>query len=318
MKKKRIVAALLIGALLAAVVFAPLSARTHGIRTLHDFAHAPIFGSISLLLLFAIGSHEKLKQLPLWTQYLGAFVIAGALGALTEIAQIPVGRDASWMDLRSDMLGAGGFLGLFTAFDARLRRRAIITICAVAGTGLLAIHSVPLATAVNAYVHRERAFPVLADFKQRIDPYFIKSQWAALDLMPLPKPWAARPGELAMRVTFATGPWPGVDFPEPSPDWSGYRTLALDITNPAATELMLRLRVHDVYHDNRVEDRFNRTLQIPPMTRTVLRIPIADIQSAPQTRSMDLRQIADYLLFRSSESQVGEMYVAGVWLEGGE
>ena len=73
--------------------------------------------------------------------------------------------------------------------------------------------------------------------------------------------------------------------------------------------------MHDLHHDQRYNDRFNRTLHVPPLTRTVLRIPIADIQSGPQARSMDLQRIVDYLLFRSSESQVGQMYVGRVWLE---
>lgn len=315
MTKKNITAVMLIGILLATVVFAPVPGHTRGIRTLHDFAHAPIFGSIALLVLFAFGSHERLSKLPLWLQYLSAFLIAVTLGALSEIAQIPVGRDASWIDVRSDVLGAGGFLGLYAALDSRLRRAAIRVIGVVVGASLLAIHSMPLATAAYAYWHREQAFPALADFTRRLDTYFITPQWAELDLRLLPKQWARQPGELAMRVGFAAGPWPGVDFPEPVPDWSGYKTLAIDITNPASTDLILGFRVHDVHHDQRYADRFNRTLHVPPLTRIVLRIPIVDIKSGPQTRPMDLQRIADYLLFRSNESKVREMYVAGVWLE---
>lgn len=315
MKSKNLIAVVLIGILLAAVVFAPVQGHTRGFRTLHDFAHAPIFGCIALLALFAFGSHRRLGRLPPWAQYLSAFCIAVTLGALTEIAQIPVGRDASWMDLRSDVLGAGGFLGLYALFDTRLRRAGVRVIGALAGVSLLAIHSMPLAAAVNAYLHREQAFPVLADFTQRIDTFFITPHWATVDLRPLPQQWARRPGELAMRVSFAAGRWPGVDFAEPQPDWSGYRTLAIDITNPVGDELILGFRVHDVHHDQRYADRFNRTLRVPPLTRTVLRIPIADIRSGPLTRAMDLQRIADYLMFRSSESVVGEMYVAGVWLE---
>lgn len=315
MKSRNLVAVVLIGILLAAVVFAPVPRRTLGIATLHDFAHAPIFGCIALLVLVAFGSQATPGRLPPWMQYLGAFCIAIGLGALTEVAQIPAGRDASWMDLRSDALGAAGFLGLYAAFDSRLRRAAIRAIGALVAVSLLAIHSMPLAVAANAYLHRERAFPVLADFMQRIDTYFIVPQWAALDLERLPQQWAKQPGERAMRVTFAAGPWPGVDFCEPEPDWSGYRTLALDVTNPAGTDLVLGLRVHDVHHDQRYDDRFNRILRVPPLTRTVLRIPMADIQSGPQARTMDLQRIAGYLLFRSSESKVGQMYVGKVWLE---
>lgn len=315
MKRKIIAAVTLIGILLVVVVFAPVPGHTQGIRTLHDFAHAPIFGCVALLTLFALRSHGSLGGMPPWLQYLGAFCIAVTLGALTEIAQIPVGRDASWTDLRSDVLGAAGFLGLYALFDTRLHRAATRVIGAVAGVSLLAVHSMPLVVAADAYLHRDQVFPVLADFTQRIDTYFIAPQWAEVGLKPLPQQWAKQSGELAMRVTFAAGPWPGVDFSEPAPDWSGYRTLAIDITNPASTELVLGFRVHDVHHDQRYADRFNRTLHVPPLTRIVLRIPVADIKSGPQARSMDLQRIAGFLLFRLSESQVGQMYVGRVWLE---
>lgn len=315
MQRKNLVALMLVGILLATVVFAPVPGRTLGIRTLHDFAHAPVFGCIALLTLFASGAHPKFSRLALWKRYSGAFLIAITLGALTEIAQIPAGRDTSWVDLRSDVLGAGGFLGLYAAFDTGVRRATIRAIGAVAGASLLAVHCLPLAQVTNAYMHREQAFPVLADFTQQLDTYFIAAQWAALDLQALPEQWANRPGELAMRVTFEEGPWPGVDFAEPAPDWRGYTNLAIDITNPSGAELVLGLRVHDAHHDNRYEDRFNRTLNVPPLTRTILRIPIADIHTGPQTRAMDLKQIADYLLFRSGRSAAREMYVGRVWLE---
>src|SRR5437868_14176541 len=70
MKTKNIVAIVLIGILLAAVVFAPVPGGTLGIRTLHDFAHAPIFGCVALLTLFAFASHDKIGRWSMGAQYL--------------------------------------------------------------------------------------------------------------------------------------------------------------------------------------------------------------------------------------------------------
>jgi len=314
MKNFRLSAAVIIGILLAAVVFAPVPGRTLGIRTLHDFAHGPIFGCVAVLLLLCIRGDERLQMLRPSMQYLLAFATAVVLGGLTELAQIPVARDASWFDLRSDALGAAAFLGIAAAIDGRLHR-PVRALAVLSGVVLLGIHSTPLATATGEYLRRERAFPVLLDFSQQLDAYFLKPQWARIELQAMPSAWARQPGESALRLEFAAGPWPGIDVAEPEPDWRGYKSLVLDVTNTSDADLAFVLRVHDVHHNYELDDRFNRTLTVPPRTRSVLRVPIADIETAPRGRSMDMTQIADLMLFRAKSATAPEMWISRIWLE---
>jgi VanZ family protein len=303
-------------ALLVIVVFAPLPRTTVlGIRMLHDFAHAPILGSVALLLLYAIRSYPRLNSLGSAWQHLIALLGAVAFGGLTELAQIPVGRDASWFDVRSDLLGAAAFLALFSVVDPRTRSRAHRVLASVAGIGLLVFHALPVALAALAYERRAVAFPVLADFTRHLDLFFVEPQRARIEHRPMAAPWAASPGESTLQVDFGSGPWPGLNFLEPAPDWRSYAALALDLTNPADVPLTLVLRVHDVRHDNRREDRFNRTFQVPPRTRTVLRVPLAEIESAPRARSLDIGHVAGLILFRADSSAAPQMDVSKVWLE---
>ena len=58
-------------------------------------------------------------------QYAIAFIVAVASGIATELAQIADGRDASWIDVRNDVLGALAFLLLFAAFDRHVGARPI-------------------------------------------------------------------------------------------------------------------------------------------------------------------------------------------------
>lgn len=314
MKRNERLAGVLICIVLAAVVFAPVPGRAQWVKVLHDFAHAPLFGAVAVLLLLIVRTHGKSGRLSPSLQYLLAFLLACILGALTELAQIPLNRDASWLDLHSDVLGAAGFLALFAAFDGGLSA-TVRTLTAIAGVALLVFHSTPLAVAASAYAHRASEFPVLMEFSDRRDGYFVAPQWAQVSIRAVPQTWAARSGEPALYAAFSEGPWPGVDFFEPAPDWRGYRALALDIVNPTDVELVLGFRAHDAHHNNDFDDRFNRTLHVPARTRTVLRIPVADIESAPRTRPMDLARMADFLLFRSSGSAAEEMYVVAVRLE---
>lgn len=287
-------------------------------RTLENFAHGPVLGCVAALLLLLIRDDIRRSRWPLWRQYGTAFLVAVALGGLTELAQIPAGRDASWMDWRSDAMGAAAFLGLSMALDSRVRGWFVRIGGVAIGLILLAVHGAPLMEVAGAYLRRNAAFPVLQDFTQRRDGDFMEPRWSDIDWRPLPAPWARRPGEMALWIQFRPGPWPGVDFFEPRPDWSVYRYLLLDVTNPTAAVLPLRLRVNDVRHDQQLNDRFNATLPVAPMTRQVLRIPLAEVRGAPAARPMDMSNIADLLFFREDGREsgaAGQMYLSRIWLE---
>ena len=119
-----------------------------------------------------------------------------------------------------------------------------------------------------------------------------------------------------MRVRFLDGPYPRMEFIELLPDWSPYSTLAVDLTNPTPLNLRLVLRVHDAMHTKQVEDRFNRAIELPAGTRTVIRIPLHEIAAGPRTRQLDLHQVAGLIIFRRDDSPpAGELYLSRVWLE---
>ena len=315
MHRHPIAALVLACALLVIVVFAPLPATTVGLRTLHDFAHAPIFGCVALLFLYAARSYPRLDALGSGWQYAIAATGALVLGALTELAQIPLGRDSSWFDVSSDLLGATAFLALSSVVDRRIHRRGIGAAASVLGIGLLVFHSLPTAYAALAYTRRAAAFPILGDFTRRIDMFFVEPQYASVEHIAMSPEWAQEAGERALRVRFGSLEFPGLNFFEPAPDWRDYRTLAVDVTNPTNLSLTLTLRVHDASHTYDFTDRFNRHFDLPPRTRKVLRIPIAELESAPHTRSMDMQHIAGVMLFRTGNSVAPQMDVSKLWLE---
>lgn len=320
MKRAYGVALMLIAILLAAVVFAPVPGDTRWIRTLHNCAHAPIFGCVALLALVIVRVHPRCNAFGWVRQYAIALAAAVLLGVMTELMQIPAGRDASVADALHDIVGALAFLGIFAAFDSRVRAlsqaHAIRFIAAVIGLVSLGVAAAPVTRAAIKYQQRDERFPVLADFSQHYDRYFILQNSSEFSPAKMPAPWAAAPAESAMRVRLLDGPYPGMDFIEVPPDWSAYSTLAVDLTNPTPLNLQLVLRVHDAAHDNQVADRFNRVFQLPPGTRKVIRIPLREIAAGPTTRTLDLGQVAGMIIFRAAGSPpAGELYLSRVWLE---
>jgi VanZ family protein len=205
MKRVNVIALALIAILLAAVVFAPVPGDSRWIRTLHNSAHAPIFGCVSLLVLLVTRSHPRLQTLGLLAQYILALAAAFALGVITELLQIPAGRDASVEDALHDTIGALALLGLFATVDTRVRgvpqNIPIRFAAAVVGLVSLGIAAAPVTRAAIKYQQRDERFPVLADFSQRYDRYFILQQSSEFSPVTLPTLWARTKDESAMRFT---------------------------------------------------------------------------------------------------------------------
>lgn len=320
MKRAHWLALLGIGILLWAVVFAPAPGATRWIRTLHNSAHAPIFGCVALLALVGLRSSARFASWRLAAQYGFTLLLALILGLLTELLQIPTGRDASVDDVLRDLVGAVAALGLFAVFDERVRllphARATRIVAGFVGIAAVTVAAAPVTRAALKYQQRDARFPVLADFTERYDRYFILQQSAEFSSALMPDPWARSAGERAMHVRLLPGPYPGLDFIELRPDWSGYSTLAIDLTNPTSLSLRFVVRVHDAAHNKRVDDRFNRLFELPPRTRRVFRIPLQDVAAAPGTRTLDLRQVAGMIIFRVDDSPpVDEIYFSRAWLE---
>ncbi|HEX7113533.1 MAG TPA: hypothetical protein VF193_00225 [Steroidobacter sp.] len=317
MNKKSKIALALVAILLASVVFAPVPGNARWLRDLHDTAHGPIFGCVAVLLLILMRAQTRIN-LPLWRQYGLAFAVAVALGFATELIQGLTGRDATLSDAVRDALGALAFLGIFWAVDQRMgavrsigARWAVVLV----SVGLLVAVTMPATHAVIAYGKRGQQFPVLADFSRKLDDYFLASSASTRALEPLPAEWAVEAGERALLVRLEEEPFAGLHFVEPYPDWTGYSALCLDLTNPGESELLLTLRVHDAMHNNLYTDRYNKAFVLPPRTRRVFKFPLAEIASAPAGRQMDLRRIAQVILFRGDPSPARELYISKMWLE---
>src|SRR5690606_7680685 len=167
------IALLAIGILLCLVVFAPVPGDTRWIKTLHNSAHAPIFGCVALLSLVIIRARPRLATWRPAKQYAVALMVALSLGLLTELLQLPTGRDASLQDALNDVIGAVALLGIFAAFDEQVRLlrhgRAVRAVAAVIGIVALAVAAAPATRVAIKYQQRDHRFPVLADFTERYD-----------------------------------------------------------------------------------------------------------------------------------------------------
>jgi hypothetical protein len=307
-----------VAALLSLLLFVQVNGNEAWLRVALDGSHVPIFAGVAVLL--AVMLRRGGRNGHGARRYLLAFVIAFSAGVAIEGVQSLNGRPASVFDMGSNAAGAAIGLALLALLEGSGRRprphlaggRWILVAAAL--VGLLYAAWRPF-EAARAYLHRASQMPMLAAFGGPIDLYFVHAQGLAADVVALPEPWARRPGEQALRIRYDATRAPAIEISEPSADWRGFHTLAVDLTNAGDADLQLVLRILDADHDWSHEDRFNQPFALPAATRSTLRFPLDAVRAAPAGRPMDLARIANVMIFGPAPAAAGDLYVSALWLE---
>lgn len=300
---RRLLYLLILFVVAALLLFLPLPIRpTYAGRTLENAGHTPLFFLVTLGVLVVMGDHPRFQGLRLYA--LAGLIGAGA-GFLSEVIQMPLARDASWEDVLADVVGAVLALAVYALFDRRTRLPAWQRLGALAvALSCIAIFLTPIVRMAGAYVHRNGQFPVIADFHSSIEKYWTLSFGVNREIV-----------DDALEVDLFADEFPGVSFHEPVPDWRRYRTLIIDVENPADEPLHLGVRVHDLRHNFNFHDRFNRRYDLAAGERRTLRIALDDIRHGPRQRLMDMAHISDITLFRGENSGSRRLRVHSLRLE---
>lgn len=111
------------------------------------------------------------------------------------------------------------------------------------------------------------------------------------------------------------GRWPGVSLEEVWPDWRGYSTLAIDLTNPGTQAFRIFVRVDDCRPDPGYKDRYNQHFELAPQSRRVIRVPLAEIESAANDPVLDLAHMQKIMLFEDGSTPTYAFYLNSLRLE---
>lgn len=306
-RRRLTIAALGIVALFA-LLLAPLAIAPGPVtHALEDAAHVPLFGVVAAVAYWVFGAIANLRLAGEGARFALAFACAAGLGLATELAQALGPRDASWADLRSDVLGAGAALGLVAAYRMRARTRPSRAALVVAALVAASLALLPLWTQLAAARERATQWPVLLDGSSR---------YAGLNVERHAAQWDR--ASTYWRLQFFSGQWPGVYFYGLKSDWRGYRALVLELENPTRQPVPISLSLRDRGHGKTYDDRFNASSVIAPGSRALLRFALADIAAAPQQRQLRLDDVASLTLFRGGEpdrESGGEIRVYSIRLE---
>ena len=275
-----------------------------------DSLHVPVFGLIAVAVFMITGTIEawRLRQRLLVTA-VSVFVIS----ILSEAAQIPGPRDASFEDLVADWFGATGFVLLALAVHARRHiGRSASRVYALAGSAVLLIALSDLALTSAAFLERNARVPMLVTFDSYLGQRFIRTQNAVLERVS-----DGTGNNSRAKIRLGNGAWPGVIFHDIWPNWSSYSTLLFELEAIGDEPLEINIRVHDHAHKQGSQpysDRFNSRLTLRPSPQT-FRIPLETIANAPKTRSMDLARIDGIVIFGSSKVAGRQFWLSDIRLE---
>lgn len=294
-----------------------------------DAGHAPLFGVIALLIRDLLASRRRAVRPsppPVSRSSPLAFALAVILGGATELLQVLQRHgDPSVSDLLRDAAGAGAFLLVAAAVkpvhanrEGRRPRAALRWLALPAALVLLLAAGRTLIVTSAAYAARNRAFPTLfaldGSWWERV---FVETGRNALtpgSSLPTVAASTRVAGPALARLDLRPGRYSGIALMEPYPDWRGYRCLAFTIVSDLDSPLPMAIRIHDAAHDQRYADRFNRRFLIRPGTNDIA-IPIEDIRTAPDRRTMDLRRVRGILVFAYGLTRRSHIYLSSFRLE---
>lgn len=321
----RAAALLVIAALTALVLFAPVPSGAHWAIVLGDSAHGPVSALIAAIVFQQLSLLSRRRRVPRWPvcrwpvwQWTLAIATTTILGILIEFVQSLIGRDAEVMDVITDLLGAlvGAGLSVFLASDApggsRTLRRAGLASAMIAGAFIVA----PVATMAAAYVARNTRFPVLMDGSAPLGATFLTTFWATATQETLPpQAQPAFPGEKSLKVQIDGQRVWSTALLEVRPDWRSWNTLVVELFNPGDYDVYLRLRVFDRPDGLAVDKGFITRQTLAPRSRTLWKIPLHEMATAAGTQRLDLSHIHGLILFPAHDSRNSPLFLLNMRLE---
>jgi hypothetical protein len=301
------------GAFLGGLLFIPLPRlfQTPLGQSLLNATHLPVFAVfvwVGRLLLRVLLNHSRKKA------NLVAFLLIVTGAFAVEAVQPKFGRSGS---LEDALIGLSGATLMFVTpwfVGAGLgRRRAVLWGGAVFVSCVIVLF--PALRELNAIRYRAEQFPMLGDFERDdVLSYWIPSGY----LEPKPELVArsqehAKTGNHSLKVSCVKGKWPGVFMTIGGQDWSGYRSMALDLYNPGE-QFELGLRLDDDHPDSEFLGFRYDGLFYPTNGWNHIEISMKTIAKGGHRRGMNIADIRRMILFVDWRQKPCEWYLDNVRL----
>lgn len=268
-------------------------------RELYAFAHVGTFALLTMALLCIPALARRHYALQTVAALVAVFLVGGAI----ELIQPQFGRQASWTDLRQNMVGAFAAVAVMAP-----TRRLRLTLAPLAVLALVLELYGPATTLWDRHVATQQ-FPVLSDFETRFEHRRWSSGTVTTDI--------ARSGAHSLRLDLEPGRYSGTMMRRSFGDWSDYDYFRFSVYNPDVQPLLLTVSIRDHAHFRRgglYNDRFNQRYTLEQGWNDIS-IPVAKIASAPRDRRLDVSDLAEVVLFTSNLAEPRLIYLDRVMVD---
>jgi VanZ family protein len=297
--------------ILAAVfLFVRMPSNTPFWNEFENAGHAPLFGCVTLIMLGLLRQFRTEGSSPRLSTFVWALILASTIGALSEILQYFIGRDAELRDWAADTAGALAFLTIWWSVKhaplthtARLRTYSI----RIAALILLMIPAIPALIWGTVILHRNAIYPRLGAFDSRLERKLFETRDATLDAVPAPLAWTGKSGIKVGRVTFAKATYPSLLCTYVYPKWDGFKSLSFDVFSDRDTTVNLAFRIYDAGSSGCYPDRFNAIFKLTPGGHHI-DIPLDTIRLTPSGRTMHLDHTAGLIAFLIDPADTLSLY----------
>jgi hypothetical protein len=235
-------------------------------------------------------------------------VASQLLGIAIELLQGLLQREASIDDLYRIFFGIVSGISLVSLTRQKTLRNKILM--GMFSLGFLFPGCASLFQVSWHNIQRAQAFPVILDFNAAWSSSFVRFDKTEMKL----SSDKAGDNNHLFCIRFAAARFPGVSLIEPVPDWSAYRKLRFKVASGHNENMNLFLRIHDIYHDQHYQDRFNQKLIIHPGLNEIV-ISLAQIEKGPLNLDLDLTNIAGLILFLSKVEKSQLLEISNIYLE---
>lgn len=270
-------------------------------KALTNFGHFPLFGILALALLWILNNSKWPVLNP--NLYAISFVIAVALGIATEYLQmLTPDRYFETKDIFHNIVGAFTFLVFAypssTFSGKKIMAAKIVSIC------ILVSATFPIFSSVMDAWHMDRDFPLLGSFETRLE----MKRWTS-NTSEIKRSYKhPAHGSFSLEAHLLPGQYPGISQEHVSGNWSGYDVFAFHVYLEGSSALPVVVRIHDNYHDQTYDDRYNRTFLLKPGENDVI-IALDDVRKAPRMRLMDMTRIANICIFSHNLEESRVLYL---------
>ena len=259
------------------------------IDSIINLGHVPLFMVVAAMVLWVLDWQNwpvtKLKN------YILAGLITCVLALITEVLQqITPERSFEINDIIHDIVGCTIFLLIAYQHRRNMLHGVKLLLNFIAGI-LLLLASMSVIAASLDELRTLRDFPLLASFEtdRELDRWKIEERYERSKLHTTHR-------NHSLRVDLYPGLYPGASFNHPPRNWRGYDSLFFDVFLDGTEELALSVCIHDLEHNEKFEDRYNRAYILKPGPNRVT-ICLSEVEHAPKGRSMDMEHIRVLCIF---------------------